>query len=708
MLAALRRFVTKGKEFTLICGVVLILIVLFSPIPPIALDLAILINIGLSLTILLLTLQVRKPVEFSTFPSLLLISTLLRLALNIAATRLILTSGYAGEVIDAIGGFAVGGNFVVGLVVFFILVVVQYVVVTSGAQRVSEVAARFTLDSMPGQQMSIDADLNMGLIDQKEAVRRRRALEKEASFYGAMDGASKFVKGDAIAGVIILLINIIAGWIIGVVQMEMGWSEALRHFTLLTIGDGIATQFPALIISTATGIIVTRSSADRDLSTEVFQQLSSAPHIPLIVAGMLTVLLLLPGMPKWPILLLLVASYFAWKHLRKRAESAAADEDAPDAMVGEGANAPLGSLPLCVALGETLSASWRSNEALLLERIAGLRDSHESAFGVTLPPVKLIDSAQLGANEYEIRLFGARYANAEVRLGDVLAIRSEPSRRTIEGVETVDPAFGLPAVWIEEARAPAAREAGYTIVDPVTVFITHLGEVLRAEAPGLLTRAAVAKLLEDARARQPGLVEEMTPTLLSVSDVQHVLQSLVSEGVSIASLDFILEHLADLARTEKDAGNLAELLRQRMGYAICNRLRGRYRDLAVMSLDPKLENQIQAAVATSMKKDTLMLEPRLAERLLRKLGAMTNDMMREGREPVLLCGGEIRRQLRALTRRSAPRLSILSVNEIPTSIDLRSHGIVRADEEAPREAPKPAPPALAQLELGTQDGRRLQ
>ena len=708
MLAAFRQFAARGKEFTLICGVVLILIVLFSPIPPIALDLAILINIGLSLTILLLTLQVRKPVEFSTFPSLLLISTLLRLALNIAATRLILTSGYAGEVIDAIGGFAVGGNFVVGLVVFFILVVVQYVVVTSGAQRVSEVAARFTLDSMPGQQMSIDADLNMGLIDQKEAVRRRRALEKEASFYGAMDGASKFVKGDAIAGVIILLINIIAGWIIGVVQMEMGWSEALRHFTLLTIGDGIATQFPALIISTATGIIVTRSSADRDLSTEVFQQLSSAPHVPLIVAGMLTVLLLLPGMPKWPVLLLLVAGYFAWKHLRRRANAVAAGEGASDAIVSEGVNAPLGSLPLCVALGETLSASWRANEALLLERIAGLRDSHESAFGVTLPSVKLIDSAQLGANEYEIRLFGARYANAEVRLGHVLAIRSEPSRRVIEGVETVDPAFGLPAVWIEEARAGAAREAGYTIVDPVTVFITHLGEVLRAEAPGLLTRAAVAKLLEDVRARQPGLTEELTPTLLSVSDVQHVLQNLVGEGVSIASLDFILEHLADLARTEKDAGNLAELMRQRMGYAICNRLRGRHRDLAVMSLDPKLENQIQAAVAAASKKDTLILEPRLAERLLRKLGAMANEMMREGREPVLLCGGEIRRQLRALTRRSAPRLSIVSVNEIPTSIDLRSHGIVRVDEDVPREALKPAPPAMAQLELGTQDGRRLQ
>jgi flagellar biosynthesis protein FlhA len=705
MLAALSSYLSRAKELTLICGVVLILIVLFSPIPPIALDLAILINIGLSLTILLLTLQVRKPVEFSTFPSLLLISTLLRLALNVAATRLILTSGYAGEVIDAIGGFAVGGNFVVGLVVFFILVVVQYVVVTSGAQRVSEVAARFTLDSMPGQQMSIDADLNMGLIDQKEAVARRRALEKEASFYGAMDGASKFVKGDAVAGVIILLINIIAGWIIGVVQMEMGWSEALRHFTLLTIGDGIATQLPALIISTATGIIVTRSSADRELSTEVFQQLTSAPHIPLIVAGMLTVLLLLPGMPKWPILLLVAAAYFAWRHLRQRANTAPL-EDVSDALVSESASTQAGSLTLAVALGETLSQSWRTSEALILERVAGLRDAHESAFGVTPPPVKLLDGPQLAANEYEIRLFGARYANGEIKLGHVLAIRSDPSRRMIEGVETLDPAFGLPAVWIEEGRASAARESGYTIVDPVTVFITHLGEVLRGEAAGLLTRAAVAKLLDQTRARQPGLVEELIPALLSIADVQHVLQNLVGESVSIASVDFILEHLADVARTEKDAGNLTELIRQRMGYSICNKLRGRHRELAVLSLDPKLENQIQTAVTASSRKDALMLEPRLAERLLRKLVAMSNEMMREGREPVLLCGAEIRRQLLALTRRSAPRLSILSVNEIPTSIDLRSHGIVRADEE--REPPRPAAPAMAQLELGNHDGRRLQ
>lgn len=683
----------NGKELALVCGVVLILIVLFSPIPPMALDLAILINIGLSLTILLLTLQVSKPVEFSTFPSLLLISTLLRLSLNIAATRLILTSGYAGDVIDAVGAFAVGGNFVVGLVVFFILVVVQYVVVTSGAQRVSEVAARFTLDSMPGQQMSIDADLNMGLIDQKEAVRRRKALEKEASFYGSMDGASKFVKGDAIAGVIILLINIIAGWIIGVVQMEMGWAEALQHFTLLTIGDGIATQLPALIISVATGIIVTRSSADRELSTEVFQQLTSAPHIPLLVLGLLTVLLLLPGMPKWPILLLGALGYFGWRHFRTNAASRALETTVSDETPQSPASAQ--NSPLTVALGASLSEAWRKNDILILDRIASLRDAQESALGVVAPPVKLIDSAQLAAGEYEIRLFGARYANGEIKLGGALAIRGDRSRGKLDGAETTDPAFGLPAVWIDVDRSASAREAGYTVIDPVTVFITHLGEVMRAEAAGLLTRTAVVKLLEEVRARQPGLVEELTPTLLSISDVQRLLQNLVMENVSIAAIDFIIEQLADVARTEKDLSNLTELLRQRIGYSICNKLRDRHRDLAVISLDPRLENQIQTALAASGRKDALALDPRLAEKLLRKLVQMTNDMMREGREPVLLCSGDIRRQLRALTKRSAPRLSILSVGEIPASIDLRSHGIAKIDEDSVRESAHPPKPSMA-------------
>lgn len=698
----------NARELALVIGMILILIVLFSPIPPMFLDLAILVNFGLSLTMLLLTFYVAKPVEFSTFPSLLLITTLLRLSINVAATRLILTGAYAGEVINSIGSFAVGGNYVVGLVVFFILVVVQYVVVTSGAQRVSEVAARFTLDSMPGQQMSIDADLNMGLIDQSEALRRRAGLEKEASFYGAMDGASKFVKGDAVAGVIILLIDVIAGWIIGVAQMGMGWNEALQHFTLLTIGDGIATQLPALIISTSTGIIVTRSSADRELSLEVLKQLFSVPRIPLIVIGMLGLLLLLPGMPKWPLLFLAGAGFLAWRQLRSSAAKAA---DSPALAPDETGPAANLTPTLAIAFGRGLGAAWRTNEALLLERVANLRDAHEKALGIAFPPLQFVDGAHLGHQEYEIRIFGVGYARGEIEPDRTMAIRGEQNTRRLEGIETNDPAFGLPAVWIEDSAKLTAREAGYTLIDPLTVFITHLGEVLREEAASLLTRPTVVKLINDVRSRQSGLIEELVPNLLTISDVQRILQGLLAEGVSIAAIDLIAEHLVDLARTDKNAGTLTESLRQRMSYAICDRLRASYRDLAVMSLDPRLENQIQASVSSSAKRDSLALEPRLAERLIRQIASVANDMVRQGREPVLLCGADVRRPLRALTRRAIPRLSLLSVNEIPMNIELRSYGIVRLEpaETAPQNTRRDAVMApdsigVLDLQLGGQDG----
>ncbi|HEV7690381.1 MAG TPA: flagellar biosynthesis protein FlhA [Hyphomonadaceae bacterium] len=674
----IKSLLSRSREFSLAFGMLFILTVLFTPIPPMALDLAILINFGFSLTVLLLTFYVAKPVEFSTFPSLLLITTLLRLSLNVAATRLILTSGHAGEVIDSVGSFAVAGNFVVGLVVFLILVVVQYVVVTSGAQRVSEVAARFTLDSMPGQQMSIDADLNMGLIDQKEAVRRRAALEKEASFYGAMDGASKFVKGDAIAGVIILLINIIAGWIIGVSQMGMTWQEALQRFTLLTVGDGICSQLPALVVSIATGIIVTRSSADKELSTEVLRQLSSVPRILLIVAVILSLLLLMPGMPKWPIAILGAGGVWGWLHLRRRpqAEAEAAETGANDSIT-----TPSAPGTLAVAFGKTLGESWTDKNALIMERITTLRQTHEKAFGVGFPAVRMIDGPDLQAQAYEIRIFGSRYASGEIHSDRMLAIRNEQSRTTLNGIAATDPAFGLPAVWIEEADVADARKGGVTVIDPITVFTTHLQEVLRTAAPTLLTRATVQLLLDDVRGRQPGLVEELIPNLLTFSDVQRVLQNFLSEGIAISPLDLIAEHLVDLARTEKDLTQLTELLRQRMSHSICDRLRGRHDDLAVISLDPRLENQIQASLAATGKKDSILIDPKLADKMIRKLAAMTGDLMREGREPVLLCGAEIRRAIRAFTRRSIPRLAVLSVSEIPTHIELRSHGVVRFDNE---------------------------
>lgn len=669
----------NNKDLALVIGMVLILLILFAPIPPAMLDLAIITNFGFGLTILLLTFYVGKPVEFSTFPSLLLVATLFRLSLSVAATRLILTGADAGDVINSIGTFAVQGNFVIGLVVFCILIVVQYIVVTSGAQRVSEVAARFMLDSMPGQQMSIDADLNMGLIDQKEAVRRREELEKEASFYGAMDGASKFVKGDAVAGIIILLINIIAGWIIGMVQMGMPWDEALERFTLLTIGDGIATQLPALIIAIATGIIVTRSSADKELSTEVFRQLASVPRIPLIVAIVLMALLLLPGMPKWPILVIIAGAVFVWYRARKaaasRAESAEVDLSESGEMAGSG---PAPALE--IRLGSELAAAWKNEEALLSDRIASLRRVHEQDFGIGFPGVRTVEGSGLGTLEYEIRLFGARFGAAEIHPDRLLAISpAAASGIKLDGIETRDPAFNLPALWIEPKAAEEARQAGLKVIDPVTVLMTHFAEIVQGEMATLVTRAVVVKMLEDTRDRQPGLLEELIPNTLTISDVQRVLQNLLSEGVSIANIDLILEHLTDLARTQKDPGELTEQIRQRLSYSICHQLRGKHSDLAVLSLDPRIENQISSNIGQGGAAGMLPVEPRLADQLIRKLSALADDMHREGRSPVLLCGAEIRRHLKAFTKRSVPRLSVLSVNEIPMRINLRSFDIVRLE-----------------------------
>lgn len=676
----LRNILGRNHDLFLVIGVISILLILFSPIPPMLLDLLIIVNFAFSLTILLMTFYVDRPVAFSTFPALLLIATLYRLALNVAATRLILTDAHAGDVIGAIGSFAVQGSFVIGLVVFFILVIVQYVVVTSGAQRVSEVAARFVLDSVPGQQMSIDADLNMGLIDQNEAKRRRKELEKEASFYGAMDGASKFVKGDAIAGVIILLINIFAGWIIGVAQMDMDWLTALETFTLLTIGDGIVTQVPALIISIATGIIVTRSSSDRQLSTEILSQLGSVPKIPLIVLGSLLILLLLPGMPKWPIIILVLISAALWlSGRRKRAEDlVGAALDQPDSDPRASGESK-GVAPIEVLLGKELSAHWQALKPILSDRIATLRSAQEKTTGFAFPAVIFQDGAGLGAYDYEVMLQGSRHAHAQLFPDKTLAIRGATAATVLPGVEARDPAFGLPAVWIDGDLRDRAQDEGYTLVDPITVLMTHLGEVLRNEAPQLLSRADVIAMLEGVRSRQPGLIEELIPAVLTVSDIQRILQGLLAEEVSIRNIDQICEALIDSGRSTKDHAELTELVRQRLANSICHGLRGRHDQLSVLSLNPRVEAQVSDNIRRADGAAAFVIEPKLAEQLMRKLIPAADSMIGQGLTPVLLCGPDIRRHLRAFTRRTIPRLAILSVNEVPHTIDLRSFAIVNVD-----------------------------
>ncbi len=672
-----KSFFGRNQELALVFAVISILLVLFAPIPPVLLDLLIIVNFSFALTVLLLTLYVEKPVAFSTFPSLLLVATLYRLALNVAATRLILTEAHAGDVIGSIGAFAVQGSFVVGLVVFFILVVVQYVVVTSGAQRVSEVAARFVLDSVPGQQMSIDADLNMGLIDQNEARQRRKNLEKEAAFYGSMDGASKFVKGDAVAGVIILLINIIAGWIIGVAQMGMDWLAALQTFSLLTIGDGIVTQIPALIVSVATGIIVTRSSADRNLSTEILAQLTSVPKIPLLVMGALTLLLAMPGMPKWPIAILIAVAFVSWLAMRRRKP-----DDLTEGALEPSADAEQRSAvspPIEIVLGRVLSESWRSLKPVLTDRIAALRAQEEKTSGFAAPAVSFQDGAALGDHDYEILVFGARHGRGSIYPEMTLAVRGPGDAKPVPGLETRDPAYGLPAVWVEASAKEAAQDAGCTLVDPITVLMTHLGETVKNAAPALLSRSEVVAMLEGVRSRQPGLIEDLIPAIMSVSDVQRVLQNLLAEGVSIRQIDLIIDALVDVGRHSKDHAEITESVRQKLGYSIFSALRGNHDALSVLSLAPRLETQLLESVRRSETSGSFVIEPRLAEQILRKLVPLVDSMASENLTPVLLCGAELRRHLKAFTRRSVPRMAVVSVAEVPQTIDLRSFGMLQVD-----------------------------
>lgn len=671
-----KKLISGNLDFIFIVFVLFTLLLLFTPVSPHQLDFLLLVNFSISLTLLLLTLYVDKPVAFSTFPALLLIATLFRLALNVASTRLILTDADAGDIITAVGNFAVQGSFVVGLVVFFILVVVQYVVVTAGAQRVSEVAARFVLDSVPGQQMSIDADLNMGLIDQNEAKRRRKNIEKEASFYGSMDGASKFVKGDAIAGVIILLINIIAGWIIGVAQMGMDWLTALQTFSLLTIGDGIVTQIPALIVSTATGLIVTRSSSDRNLGREVVAQLTSIPKIALLVTGVLIVLMLAPGMPKWPIAILAAVGLSAWYFSRKQVSSGLTDAAATEEGDGPDASKPIPVIE--VRLGSHLSSAWKGMNPVLSERISALRQQEEAALGFKLPAVTFVDGAGLGSTEYEIVIHGARHGKGSIIPDRTLALGTGASGK-IHGVEAIDPAFGLPGVWIGEDQRDAASDAGFTLVDPITILMTHLAEVLRSAIPQLLTRNDVIALLEGVRERQPGMIEDLIPGVLAVSDIQRVLQSLLAESVSIRQIDLIIDALVDIGRHTKDHVELTERVRQKLGFSIFSALRGSQDSLSVLSLGPKLETQLLEAVRRQDKDDNLIIDPKLAEAFLRKLIPLVDNMIGQKLTPVLLCGAELRRPLKAFTRRSAPRLAVVSVSEVPTLIDLRSFGVVVTD-----------------------------
>lgn len=675
-----------GKsELLLVVAVVAILMLLFTPIPAGFLDLLLLTNFSLGLVILLLTFYTDKPLSFSTFPSLILIATLFRLGLNVSSTRLILNDADAGQVIGAIGSHVVGGNYVIGLVVFLILIVVQYVVVTNGAQRVAEVAARFTLDSMPGKQMSIDADLNMGIIDEVEAKERRLAIEKEANFYGAMDGSTKFVKGDAIAGIIIILINIVGGLSIGVAQHGMNWADALHTFTLLTVGDGIVTQIPSLIIATATGIIITRAASDSQLGKELTKQVTSQPKILMIVAVALLMTVFMPGIPALPVLGLVamfgLIAYFAVANDSQ--EQGASDSVKNNTATDESNTDSSDDLyqlthvnQLEMRIGSDIQSFLQSDGKTLLDRIHSFRKQYALEFGIVIPEQHVHEDLSLEANQYSLSVQGAVVAKGEIYPGQHLAINPSSNKHALPGIETKEPTYGLPAIWVDTDNVDLARQGGYTVVDPETTFLTHVTETLKRFSQDLLTRSETEKLVGKVAEKQPGLVDELVPNVLSITEVQKVLQQLLQERVSVRNLPMILEELVDIAKTTKVTSNLVEKVRIKLKNQICQSLADNNNTLNILTLEPRLEQRLVAGVVETEGVSSLALEPEVTEALLKSLSKNVEQMMGKRLKPILLCTPILRRHLFTFCERALPQVNVLSLNEIPTNINVQSFAVV--------------------------------
>ncbi|WP_460149020.1 flagellar biosynthesis protein FlhA [Pseudomonas sp. S3_E10] len=676
------RALSESSDLLLAVAVIGILLVLFTPIPTWLLDLLLLTNFAVALLVLLVTFDIDKPLSFSTFPSLLLMTTLFRLALNISATRLILADGDAGQVIAAIGTHVVGGNYVIGFVVFLILVVVQYVVVTSGAQRVAEVAARFTLDSLPGKQMSIDADLNMGIIDQDEAKRRRSQLERESNFYGAMDGASKFVKGDAIAGIVIIAINIIGGLSVGILQKGQSWGDALHHYTLLTVGDGIVTQIPSLIIAVAAGIIITRAATDARLGPELGRQVSAYPKTLVVVAIVTLLLAMMPGLPLVPLLMLFlafaVAAGYSFRQLQRKAKGESASEETQTQAdtASDDIYALMSSDAFELRLSNDLAAQVLAATSTLSLRIDNLRKQFARDYGFALPQLSVHAEKKLPPGTYQVCVQGAVVANGELEFDKLLAINPGGAAATLEGRETKEPTYGLKALWIDQALRNQARMSGYTLVEPDTVLLTHLSELARRYAPDFLTRAETERLVESKRAALGSLVDELIPQVLSYSDIQRVLQLLLREQVPVRNLETILEVLVDAGRTNKSAEDLAERVRERLGAALYERLVDKNGDLNVLTIAPQLEGYMLAASRPREGQQSALLPVQELERFVTTVAREAERQLGDNKQPVLLCAAPLRRVLRAFMSRAVPHMAVLSVNEVGQHARVTSAGMI--------------------------------
>jgi len=673
------------QDLLLAGAVIGVLAMMVVPLPPFLLSLLLSLNLTLSLVVLLVTMYAREPLQFSTFPSLLLLATLFRLALNVSSTRLILLQGYAGEVIERFGQFVVGGNPVVGFVVFLILVVIQFVVITRGAERVAEVAARFTLDAMPGKQMSIDADLNAGLITEAEARRRREEIEREADFYGAMDGASKFVKGDAIASVVIAVVNVVGGFLVGVAQQGMSWSESLQRYTLLTVGDGLVTQIPALLLSTATGIIVTRAADSSSMAGAVAGQILSHPRVLEIAGISLLILGLVPGLPHLPFLLLGATFTFLYAlSVRRRRdgeteELVRVEEEPPPASDSEAVMRLVAAEPLEVELGlGLLPLADPSQGGDLMERIKAIRRQLALELGFVMPLVRVRDNLDLPSHQYVLKMRGVEVARGEALPERYLALGPGVEAADIGGFEGRDPVFGMPARWIEGAARERAEALGLTVVDAPSVLTTHLSQVVRQHAHELLGRQEVKALLDSLRETHPALVEELVPGLMSLGEVQKVLQNLLREGIPIRDLVTILEVLADWAPLTKDPDRLTEQVRQALARQISQSLPVKEGRVLALSLDPSLEETFRRAVEAAKPGMPLSLDPDLLGRVVESLEKEISRLWSRGEEPVILCPPLVRLYFRRLTERILPRVKVVSYGEIAPELRVEVVGMVKA------------------------------
>lgn len=677
-----RAMMADHSDLGIVAGVVLIIIMMVVPLPTLLIDLLLAVNISVALLVLMLTMNVRHALQFSIFPALLLVLTLFRLALNVSTTRLILLNAYAGNIIQAFGNFVVGGNYVVGFVVFLILVVIQFIVITKGAERVAEVAARFTLDAMPGKQMSIDADLNSGLVTEEEARRRRRDIEREADFYGAMDGAAKFVKGDAIASIVITAINVLGGFAIGVGQRGMDVAEAATRYTLLSVGDGLVSQIPALLISTATGIIITRAASEANMGADVTGQMMSDPKVLFVAGAVLFGFGLLPGMPLVPFFVLgLIAS--ALGAVSRREAAADAVEDEPSAAPPEEDHRPESVLsllhvdPMELEIGYGLIPLVDAEQGGdMLDRVVLIRRQMALELGIVVPSIRIRDNMELGPNTYVVRIKGVEVGRGELMPGRYLAMDSGATA-PVSGIETREPAFNLPALWIESEQRTAAEQAGYTVVDGSAVLATHLTEIIRTHASDLLGRQETQSLLEHIKKEYPAVVEELLPELLSVGELQRVLQNLLAEGIPIRNLVVILETLADAARLHRDVDVLTEAVRSGLAPQISQLFADEHGVLPVLTLNPALEEELREAVGDD---GMLAWAPDRVQRFVERLASAWEAGMARGRPPVLLCPPALRRVLRQVVERQLPRLAVLSYAEVSRAVEVRAVGMVSLND----------------------------